>query len=487
MRDKLIGLVSFIIFLGFSYKARPDFYESLEDRELFGEYLLSQSEKKISMDLEKASLVDVLKVLSQQSGLNFVTVPEVEDKKITLYLEGVPLRKALDMICKANNLKYEFYPESKTFVVEEVKTPKIKLQTRVYPLKYARVSSSKLAKEIDQNTSGGIVEAVKGNLSEYGKIFQDFRSNSLIITDIPEQFPLIEETIKKLDVPVPRVIIEVEMLDVKKSLADRLGLDTEGGFYAQFIGGTREVSWPISWLKTPSERGGDLFPKASVTLGTLDFTNFQAVLQFFSSDVSTKFLARPKILTLSGEPAEIKISTQEAVGVTTTIEEGRIAVSDVERMETGTVLKIVPQVNSEDEITLTLEPKVIVAKNSNIQVSGMTQGTVKDPEERGIKTTVRLKNNQTLMIGGLIINEDSGTSKKIPYLADIPLLGVLFRSKNTSNEERELLVFITPRIMKDFESFQGKGFVKKREQGSSERSFQIGKALETIEAEKREK
>ncbi|HEC69319.1 MAG TPA: hypothetical protein ENI31_03415 [Candidatus Omnitrophica bacterium] len=501
-RGLVLFLGVFILFLVFPLKAKSS-------DNIYGDYLISGSKKRISMDLEGASLVDVLKVLSQQTGLNFVSSEAVKDRKLTLYLEKVPLKEAMDVIFKANNLTYEFYPESNIFIVKEMGKPTIELKTKVYQLKYVQLKTSRMYREIDsamkreeeieesETTSEtseeeeGILEAVKKVLSEYGRATEEPLTNSLIITDVPSQFPIIDKLIESLDVPAPQVLIEVEILDVDKSLVDRIGIKFEKGLYASFSGGSRTTSFPFLFNSTPSIRENigyatsseeALFPKSAVKLGILDFANFKTLLEFYSKDQSTKYLARPKILTLSGQTAEIKLSTEEAVSVQRTEDPDTGEITyEIERAETGTILRVTPQVNPQTrEITMLIEPKTATAEESGYSLEGFI---VKDVHNRQTKSVVRLKESQTLMIGGLLRNEEVTIKYKVPLLGDIPLLGALFRHKSKDSTERELLVFLTPHIVSDSESFKSTKslFRESREQTNSWRLSAIEEALAKFE------
>ncbi|HIE36506.1 MAG TPA: hypothetical protein EYP89_04645 [Candidatus Omnitrophica bacterium] len=209
MRYKFFIIILFFITFYISLYCQDNFY---------GNYLIAGVKKTVSLDLEEANLVDVLKMLSQQTGLNFISTEAVRDRKLTLYLEDIPLKEAINIIFKANNLTYDYYPEASIFVVKEMGKPSIELKTKVYYLKYARVKSSKIQREINTKIeeeggrSGetteteegkGIKEAVKKVLTEYGKVTEDPLTNSLIVVDVPSQFLIIDELIKKLDIPLP--------------------------------------------------------------------------------------------------------------------------------------------------------------------------------------------------------------------------------------------------------------------------------------------
>jgi type II secretory pathway component GspD/PulD (secretin) len=187
-----------------------------------------------------------------------------------------------------------------------------------------------------------------------------------------------------------------------------------------------------------------------VTKGDLEFSALTLVFDFLKKQTDTRYLARPRILTLNNETAEIKITTNETVGVNSTVITGASSSNAVsaERAETGITLRVTPQVNPETgEITMFVAPKV---KDVSKSVFTNSNQYYYDPEERSTKSLVRIKDGETVIIGGLIRHDKNESVTKLPFLGDIPLLGAAFRNRDkTKDKERELLVFITPRIVKE--------------------------------------
>lgn len=459
---------------------------------IYGDYLLDSFDKGVSLDLEDAQLVDVLKMLSQQINLNFISTEAVGERVLTLYMEEVPLREAMDVIFKANNLAYDYYPDSNIFVIKEMGRPTLELKTKIYQLKYARIRSSKMEKEIvdmledeEEGEGGegieaeevGIKSAVELVLTEFGKVTEDPITNSLVVVDVPVQFPVIDEVISRLDIPPTKIMIEVEMMDVSKSRLDQIGFNFVKGLYASFVPGARETTFP--WFDKWSGQG---IGGANPTLSTLSLASFTTVMQFLSQDSTTRFLARPKILTLANETAEVNLILNEVIGLTTTTNEDGSTTQEIERDDTGTRLRVTPQVNlATNEITLAVNIFNKESTDSNIQISGMTSGFVKNVEERGTKSIVRLKAGETLFIGGLLKKEELEIITKIPFLGDLPVIGRFFRYKNrpiADNMNRELLVFLTPRILRDGENLIEKAKVLSREQQNSSKESSVTVALD---------
>jgi len=432
-------------------------------------FLSVDASKKISMDFKNADLNDVLKIFSQQSGLNFIAADEITQKKITLYLDKVPVDAALDRILLANSLAYETVPGSDIIIVKPlIKSPE--RITRIYHLRNATVESSRLKKTIEIDTvrddatsssdtqnedseSGttGIVAAIKAVLSTNGSIVEDPRTNSVIVTDVAIQFPVIEKTIARLDVAVPMILIEVEMLDVSKNDADQLGIKY-GNTPLTFTGGLRNHLYPFSQNDILNSERFAFDPSAGsedgeFSVGTLSAAGLTATLQFLNTLTETKNLARPRILTLNNETAEIKIATNEAIGIQTSTDAAQgVATQTVEaeRVQTGVFLTVTPQADIESgEITMAISPKVIQAR-TGATFSGQS---FKDPEERGTRSILRIKDGETIVLGGLLRTDDTDTRTKLPILGDIPLIGSAFRHKDKTKVDRELIIFITPRVI----------------------------------------
>ncbi|RJO65026.1 MAG: type II secretion system protein GspD, partial [Candidatus Omnitrophota bacterium] len=336
--------------------------------------------------------------------------------------------------------------------------------------------------------------SVAAMLTQYGKITEDSATNSIIVTDVPSNMLVIEKLIAALDAPRTQIVLDVEMLDVSRDTVDNLGIQygaspftliLPGGFIrrgARFFLG--DVTYKGATTVTSSSAG-------SLVLGG----TYAEVVNFLRTQTDTKYLARPRILTLDNETAEIKIATNEAVGLKTTVsssgtESGSTTTQEAERAETGVSLRVTPQVNPETgEITMLIIPSVSEAK------AGSTFGTTtfKDPEIRITKSIVRVNDGDTVVLGGLIRNELNEVDTKLPLLGDIPVLGALFRHKNKSKDkERELLVFITPHIVKNDSKMLAQGNTKypvpNREQKNTsalDRQRAIAGLLNEVEKERK--
>lgn len=462
-----------------------------------GEEELLVEPLRVSMDFKDANLKDVLKTFSQQTGINVIASEDAGDKTITLYLEDVTVMDALDRILQAGGLLYERPLGSEIYIV----TPKPELPgemqvetiTRVYRLKFARVSTSRLARAAEtlgaqtpleaakttaalssggtggsggaggSRTGGsaggggggsqaekeiGMDKVVEKLLTEVGKVVVDERTNSLIVTDVPSNFPRIESVLNALDVRTAQVLIETEVLETSLGKVKDLGIEWGSGSEGNqvtFTPGSRTTRFPFSWI---GHKDAPTNPTA-FGLSTLSAASAVGTLQMLERDTDTKILARPKVLTLDNEAAMIRLTTNQAVGfIVTTGEQTATTSVTPERVTTGVILVVTPQVNQDGFITMLVEPSVTKTATASVTPPA-TAGTIVDPKTRSARAMVRVRNGDTLVLGGLIDRSEDQTEQKVPILGDIPVLGRIFRNSETNNATSELIVFITPRVLEE--------------------------------------
>ncbi|MBI3332774.1 MAG: hypothetical protein HYZ93_01635 [Candidatus Omnitrophica bacterium] len=483
MRGRIVGLSLLIGML----MAPPAYGKPLSSPEA--------SSTLISMDVTDAYLEDVLKLLSKQSGLNFVASEEVRAKKVTVYLDQVPVQAAIRTILEANHLVSKEVGGTDLFLVTEPPSTKANTVTKIFSLKYARVvpsageifpifgltgslitttfssttaagtgaaqtsgttgaGGSALGGALGTGTSGGtsgggseredtekrsIVYVIRSLLTEHGSVVSDPRTNSIIVTDLPERMGVIEEAIAKLDVKPMQVLIEAEVLEVTLDTLRRLGIEygDSAGQVASYLGPKRTTFFPLA-------RG--LLDKGTIshTLGTLSLADASILLKLLATEKDVKFLARPRLLTLNNEVAEIRIVADSVTGVTSTSQATTGTVTEtVERNTVGTVLRVTPLINEDHFVTMVIEPEV----SRVIQSTAFTKFL--DPNRRAARTTVMVPDGGTVMIAGLISSEDTQAARRIPGLGDIPILGIPFKRTETERKNTEIILFITPHVIQE--------------------------------------
>jgi len=460
----------------------------------------------ISMDVTQAYLEDVLKLLSKQAGMNFVASEAVKEKKVTLFFDQVPISDALDSILKANGLAITAKEGKNLFVVTESGAPEIPTLTRVYQLKYARVvpTAGEVTKTFGMSGSlitetfkssgtggtsssssapaapaggggsggassgdqtGGVFQIIKSLLTEHGSVVADPRTNSLIVTDILDRIRVIDETIVKLDIKPKQIYIEAEVLEVTLDTLRRIGIEygTSTGQVAHFTGPQRSTFFPFRRGLLDRRIVNDfsaLTLEAPVSrLGGLFLNDADVLLKLLATEKDVRFLARPRLMTLSSEVAEIRIVSEAVTGVTSSSQSQTGTVTtQPERTTVGTILRVTPLANGKDFITMVIEPEV----SRVIQSSSFS--SFLDPNRRIARTSVMVPNGSTAMIAGLISSENTDGARRIPGLGDLPLIGLPFKRTEMEKKNTEILIFITPHILEDDAVGTKQKFSKEREQ-----------------------
>lgn len=419
--------------------------------------LFALPERTISMDFQNVPLKDVLKIFSQQAGLNFVASENIENKQITVYFDSVTVNDALNSLMKANNITYDRAEGSNILIVRETSAAKVELKTKIYNLNF--ISLSKFGGGGEDSSD---IETILTNLltksengQALGSIVVDKRTNSIIVTSIPEDFVFLDETIEKLDAFTPQALIEAEIVEIQTAALKSMGLEwgaTSTGTFLTFNGPVRNTKFPFVRARAPFSR--DLFggstpsDEADIRLGTLSLSEFALVVKALETQGLAKYLAKPRIMALNNEEAEIKITTDSVVGIkSTSVTDTGEVIEEAERVETGVSLKVTPSINREGYITMTLEPQVSRAAQSALSTSFF------DPATRSAKTTVMVKDGQSIAIGGLLTSNETDALRETPALSKIPLFGNLFRSNNAQSTVTELVIFITAHIVSNLEDF----------------------------------
>lgn len=377
----------------------------------------------LSLDFKDTDINTVLQALSQSYGLNVVAGDGVKGK-VTVSFRDVTLEQALDNVLKVNGYTYE--RSNNIIIVRSIKGDKI---SAVLPLKYSSADAVK-----------GMLAKV---LSSDGSIEIHKEANALLITDSSTNIKDIKNLLKDIDVAPIQVSIEAKLVDIQSKDLRALGTKFSTDYKDTNIFGHRGSS-----NKTDEEIKGtfDLATESSTlsggqfVLNTFSIKHFgvDATIDALISKQKAHLLASPSITTLNNTEAKIIIGekvpyreeTQTPVGTTET----------TRFVDAGVTLSVTPRVNDDGYITMSIHPEV--SSVSEILDAGPRITT------READTVVRVKDGETVVIGGLIKNENNGIRSRIPILGSIPLLGFLFSNRNEDKIQTELAVFITPHIIR---------------------------------------
>jgi len=386
--------------------------------------------QRISLNLQNVTLGNVLKVMTQKSGINFLIGSGLVGKEINVYLEDVLVEDALAAILRANGLWYTRQKGTNIYVImESPEGPPVATTTEVIRMSYA--------------DAAGLEPTLEAVLTDVGDIVVDERTNSLVVSDLPENIPTLRQLATELDEPTGQVLIEAKIVEFYEDAASELGISWDmRGYEKGDESGTGAYSYG-STFDTSADQEGFLnlsFGKFESLSRIKDIT---ASISAMQKDGVAHVLAKPQVLTVDNKEALIEITQRMALAKKVTYRDGGTE-STVEPIfgDVGVTLKVVPHINNDQFVTMTLEPVV-----SSAQRSSYFPDEAVDTKKRTARTTVMIKDGQTVVIGGLLRKDVVRTDFKVPILGDIPLLGELFRKSIDSESETEVMLFLTPKIL----------------------------------------
>jgi len=297
--------------------------------------------------------------------------------------------------------------------------------------------------------TGGIKDDIEGEIT----ILPDEDTNALIIRTSPRNYPAILEVIKKLDLLPQQVLIEVLILDLQVDETTRKGI--EWILDGESLGSVKVNAGSLATTATTNTILGSTLAGATASLlpgGSmlLENTNrLKTKLELFASDGKTDVLANPILVTSDNKAASISVTDEIPVASATMVTNSATPVTStsVEFRSVGVKLDILPKINSENFVNMKIRQE-ISSKGADVTTGSVTTASF---NTREVNTEVVLKDNQVLVMGGLMRTDTTDTVEGIPGLMDIPYIGKLFSSEKTSNKKTELMIFITPHIISTVE------------------------------------
>ncbi|MED5427545.1 MAG: hypothetical protein VX586_06705 [Candidatus Neomarinimicrobiota bacterium] len=389
-------------------------------------------ESKVTMNFRDAQLVNVVRLLASQDNLNLILSGDIKGE-LTLTLEDVSLETALDAILHVN--KYEWFLQDNIIIVQPMTSQRVmsgELTTRIYRLSYIKGTTATVAVQ-EALTGRGKIKALSSTQStEDSGGEQDI----LMVTDIPGNFDLIDSIIKSLDVEGDQINIAVKFIETTLKHDETIGINWNLR-ETMYIPGGGEAD------TTSTIKLGHLnIPGETMSFATLTAPVVSAMLDLLANDGDTKLLQEPQVTTMSNSAANIVVGT--TVPVLVPQGQGSVFGSNPYTYEDQSInvsLNVLPRVNSQDVISMKIDAVV----QAVVGYVGAEQRPM--VSTRATNTNVRVANGETLLIGGLIFDNDLESMSKMPFLGDLPFLKKIFRYRNTEREQRELLIFITPTVI----------------------------------------
>jgi len=435
-------------------EAVPDSAETENDRNDSCFELLGGVRDSLSMEFQSANIKNIFRIISEVSGFSLVLSPDVSGT-MSIRLIDVPWNKAFELIMENNALGrmcegniIRIVPKA-TLLAAQVAEP---LVTEMIRINYAVI--------------GDMVKNLNGLKSARGNITADIRTNTLILTDISEKVDEMISVIKTLDVKTPQVMIESKIVELSRNYAQELGI--VWGAYTERIDSSQPNQFP-SLVRTGGERDVrfqsqadiaadgldpgfivDLGIKSAtptgqfgVLLATLGLDHALDVqLEALEAQGKSRTIANPKVTTLDNTEATIQ-SGQRIPYQTSTSNEG----TKIEFIDANLELKVTPHITADENIYMK------IAATQNTADFSKTVFGVPTINTKEAFTEVLVYNGATTVLGGIYQKSTSENRSSVPWFSDIPIIGYLFKNRIEDDRIFELLIFVTPTILRDTISF----------------------------------
>ncbi|PRX31132.1 type IV pilus assembly protein PilQ [Orenia metallireducens] len=369
------------------------------------------AEDKINLSFKGVDLRDAFRALADVAGMNVITDSTVKGR-VTVNLKDISFIKSIELLTMTNGLGYRVV--GNTILIgnpESLRESFDKKVTEVFKLENANP------------------EEVKNSLSillREDSLKIDNRTKSIIVTAYEDEMDQIKKVIKELDKPNKQVVIEARIEDISRDKLDNMGIDWS------FATGTTSNGSSIIWDNNDNEQ---VKKPNQFEIGNIGI-EYQSVLAALNENGDSVTLANPHLATVDGKEAIINIG-QEIPVIRETKDDDEVT-REVEFRTVGTILKLTPRVN-DGAVTLSINQEV---SEVNSYVENMPVINTKN-----VTTNIMVEDGKTIAIGGLISDKQIEKLSKVPLLGDMPILGKIFSKRRVDNEKRELVIFITPKII----------------------------------------
>lgn len=415
--------------------------------------------RKISLDFQDVEIRTILQILAKESGMNIVASDSVNGK-MTLSLKDVPWDQALDLVMQARNLdmrqqgnivniapRDELLAKDKAFLQAEKDIADLgALYSQNFQLKYKNVEEFRSILRLDNaDTTGNRNTLVSGR----GSVLIDPATNTLIVTDTRSVIEKFRKLIDELDVPAQQVMIEARIVEAADGFSRDLGVKFGATGKKKPKNDTSAFGWGVnSGFGGDNKWGAETKINLPITAAANSISLVRAIssgalnLELSASESlsKTKTLANPRVLTQNRKEAKIESGYEIPFTVTSIANGGSSTNTELKKAVLG--LTVTPNITPDGQIIMTVK----INKDSPAQCASGNQ-TILCISTKNLNTQAMVENGGTLIVGGIYEEDNGNTLTKVPLLGDIPVIGNLFKTRGKKTDRRELLIFITPRIM----------------------------------------
>ncbi len=404
------------------HKFAAEAYASLEKQDLAeqdSEQLALSSKSPITLNFRQTDLRTAFEFIAKSFGVNVIFDEGIKNAPVTLFAKDVTFEQALNLMFTTNKTFYKKIGPNTIIIIPDTKEKRGQYEDHlVRTFQLARIK----AKDMNDILKGVI--AVK-------KTFVNDELNTLVVRDTEEILKLVEKLIQLNDRKPAEMILEVEILEVNRSKAEKLGLDLGTYQFSAAVPASIPVYGSIHRALESS---------AVLTLPSATF-------RFFKQDVDAKTLANPKIRVLNGKAAKIHVGDRVPLRAATITDATGQVRTTYDYKDIGIKLTAEPTIHVDNSATVKL--------GLEVSALGANVGTANEPAftigTRNAETFMLLRDGETAILGGLIRDEDRHAKVRVPVLGDIPVLGSLFTSYDNSTDRTDVLLTITPRVVRSWD------------------------------------
>ena len=391
--------------------------ELTEKEKSAGPSLTAKFKKPVTLEFRDANVKMVFEALSRTSGINVLLDKDVKpDLKTSIFVKDASVEDAIDLILLQNMLEKKVLNDNTVFVYPN--TPE---KNKDY--QELKVRSFHLT-----NADPKQMVAMLKALLKTRDIYVNEKTNSMVMRDTPEAIRLAEKMIEDQDIPEPEVMLEVEVLEVNRSLTDQLG-----------------INWPSTFsVATVGTTLNDLKHQDATTITA---SSLGATLDLMLQDSSTNILASPRIRARNHEKAKIMIGDRVPIitNAVTPISTGTpVVTGSIQYLDVGLKLEVEPDIHLDNEVAIKINMEV---STLGAQVQNVSGSVAYQVSTRNAQTLLQLKDGETQILAGLIDNEDRASAAKVPGLGQLPILGHLFSDNGDKNTKTEIVLSITPHVV----------------------------------------
>ena len=390
--------------------------------------LRTRDDRPVTLQFRDAPTKMVFEVLSRQTGINFIFDKDIKsDGKTTIFVQDVPIEQAIDLVLGQNQLARQVLSDNMVLIYPNTPAKQKDYQDQIVRTFYLNTAIPK------------DVESLLKTVLEAKTLVVNERANAIVMRDTPEVVRMAEKLVASVDIAEPEVMLEVEVLEISRSRMQQLG-----------------INYPTSAsISTPSGLvlNDYLHRNGTISGSTISASPLSVTLDALKTTGNTNTLASPRIRARNHEKAKILIGSR-VPSITSAIipvaggtgNSQYIPNQQVQYLEVGLTLEVEPTIYSDNDVAIkvNLEVSSIV----NTIKNAATGSLLYEIGTRNASTLLQLKDGETQILAGLIKDSDTRSASKIPGLGDIPIVGRLFADHTTDKEKTEVVLSITPRIIR---------------------------------------